>query len=245
MARNKRNKRNKKSTKSQPKSKKAKLQKINKTRRKDLKAKLNKQVFKDNAKAAGVKSLDNRHDLKKIKAFLKGKTIPEKDNPNNTVKKEEIGTKIGRIKHTKKGKKWKPKQVEKQVKANWNKIKKGYKGPQRLSVRSKPTGLLKKYGKKDNGFKRSKFLSDVKANALRRYKSKGGIRANLGQNQNPDFDKIPDQYGRTLNNVRSSMSGIKRKTNIDSIGKQLTDSYKPPEGQTPVSYTHLTLPTKA
>ena len=43
----------------------------------------------------------------------------------------------------------------------------------------------------------------------------------------PDFDKIPTKYGRSLDNVRSSLSGIKKKPTADSVGSKLTKSYTP------------------
>ncbi len=210
-----------------------KNQTANKARRSDLRGRFKKDVFVDNAKAAGVKKIRSRKDLKKIRDFLNKKDKDKGRNKNKNRrkgkdKKDKTLQTIKPISHKKKGTKWDPGGVEKQVKNNWDNVKDQYKGPKRLKVNFKSTGLMKKYGSdKGDGFKRSKFLADIKSSALNRYKSKGGTKANLDQEQTPNFDKIPDQYGRTLNAVRGSLSGIKKSPTADSVGSKLTKSYAP------------------
>lgn len=202
--------------------------KENKARRSDLRGRFKKDIFVDNAKAAGVKKIRSRKDLKKIRDFLSKKDKTKGGDKKKKVKKKKTLQTIKPISHKRKGKKWDPGGVEKQVKNNWDKIKDQYTGPKRLNVNFKSTGLLKKYGsEKGDGFQRNKFLADIKSSTLNRYKSKGGSKANLDQETTPNFDKIPDQYGRTLNAVRGSLSGIKKSPTADSVGSKLTKSYTP------------------
>ncbi len=210
-----------------------KNQTANKARRSDLRGRFKKDIFVDNAKAAGVKKISSRKDLKKIRDYLNKKDNDKgkgrnKNRRKGKDKKDKTLNTIKPISHKKKGTKWDPGGVEKQVKNNWDKVKDQYKGPKRLKVNFKSTGLMKKYGSdKGDGFQRNKFLADIKSSALNRYKSKGGTKANLDQDQTPNFDKIPDQYGRTLNAVRGSLSGIKKSPTADSVGSKLTKSYTP------------------
>ena len=131
-------------------------------------------------------------------------------------------------------KKWKPEKIEQSVKKRWDEIKSKYKGPQRLTIKHNATGLMKKYGKEDGGFDRKKFLSDTKTSAFERYKALGGIRDKkrvLSQNPpKPKFDKIPGEYSESLNAVRSSLSGIKKRGGPElakKVGKQLSGQYTP------------------
>ena len=132
-------------------------------------------------------------------------------------------------------KKWAPKRIEVDVKTRWNQIKEKYKGPQRLKVYYKPTGLLKKYSKTDGGFRRNKFIRDTKSSAFERYKTLGGIRDRQGAVMSqtaptPKFDKVPRQYSKSLNAVRSSLSGIQKRGGpelANKVGKQLSGQYTP------------------
>ena len=195
------------------------------------------------AKKARGNSVDKGKDKKKGKKKdkkLKGinsdkpvavpnesKKDKTQNKPKDKPKDKSFGTTINPVNdgQPNKFKKWQPAKVEQTVKKNWKQLKKQYSGPQRLKINSSNTGFLKKYENKKGKFERNKFLSDIKTSTLERYKRKGGTAASLKKEPTPDFDKIPDEYGRSLNNVRSSLSGIKKKPTADSVGSKLTKSY--------------------
>jgi hypothetical protein len=146
--------------------------------------------------------------------------------PKGNVKKPNFGLTIEPLDYNKK--KFDPKAIAEGVKNKWSDLKKKYKGPQRLKVNIKDTGRLKKYqNNSTNNFDSAAYFKDIKAKIKDRYTSKGGTRENLSQASSPNFDKIPNKYGRSLDNVRSSLSGIKKKTTADSVGSKLTKSYTP------------------
>ena len=147
--------------------------------------------------------------------------------PKGKVKKPNFGLTIEPLDGIN-AKKFNPKAVAEGVKSNWSGLKKKYKGPQRLKVNIKDTGRLKKYqNNSTNNFDSAAYFKDIKAKIKNRYTRKGGTRKDLSQASNPNFDKIPDKYGRSLDKVRSSLSGIKKKTTANSVGRKLTKSYTP------------------
>ena len=196
-------------------------------------------VNKDKKKGKKLKGIDSNTPMYKDLKFdpkNSGKNIPKyvaapnkskKDKPKDKPKDKGFGTTINPVNdgQPNKFKKWQPAKVEQTVKKNWNELKKQYSGPKRLKINSSNTGLLKKYENKKGNFERNKFLSDIKTSTSERYKRKGGTAASLKKEPTPNFDKIPDEYGRSLNNVRSSLSGIKKKPTADSVGSKLTKSY--------------------
>lgn len=196
---------------------------------------------KDKNKGKKLKGINSNTPMYKDLKFdpkKSGKNIPKyvaapdkskKDKPKGKPKDNEFGTTINPTNDTEpnKFKKWEPGEVEAAVKKNWNELKKQYSGPKRLKINTSNTGFLKKYENEKGNFQRSKFLSDIKSSTLERYKRKGGTAASLEKDPTPDFDKIPTKYGRSLDNVRSSLSGIKKKPTADSVGSKLTKSYTP------------------
>ncbi len=198
---------------------------------KDKDVKAPKKVRALARKARGHSNNKDKNKGKKLKG-INSNTPPDKskkDKPKGKPKDNEFGTTINPTNDTEpnKFKKWEPGEVEAAVKKNWNELKKQYSGPKRLKINTSNTGFLKKYENEKGNFQRSKFLSDIKSSTLERYKRKGGTAASLEKDPTPDFDKIPTKYGRSLDNVRSSLSGIKKKPTADSVGSKLTKSYTP------------------
>ena len=170
-----------------------------------------------------------KYDPKKAGTNIPKYVAAPKDSkkPKGKVKKPNFGSTIKPLDGIN-GKKFNPKAIAEGVKSNWSDLKKKYKGPQRLKVNIKDTGRLKKYqNNSTNNFDSASYFKDIKAKIKDRYTSKGGTRKNLSQASSPNFDKIPNKYGRSLDNVRSSLSGIKKKTTADSVGSKLTKSYTP------------------
>ena len=182
--------------------------------------------------ATGKKGAKLRSGARKLLGIKKDRPKPDRSKPDKDPFEAET---IDYKPRPNALKKWKPEEIERSVKNRWDEIKSKYKGPQRLTIKHKATGLMKKYGKEDDGFDRKKFLSDTKTSTFERYKALGGIKDKKSSVMSrtapkPKFDKIPGQYSESLNAVRSSLSGIQKRGGPElakKVGKQLSGQYTP------------------